>query len=403
MTPAAKRRRVLIIVENLPVPFEARAWNEATTLAAHGYSVSVICPARTRFQQRCEIIDGVFVYRHPLPLPGTRTWLAYVAEYATASFWQWWLTWRVLFERGFDVIHACTPPDTLFPIGLAFKLLTGTRFVFDHRDLSPELYAVKFGRRDLVYRLLLRLERCSFRVADVVISANESYRRVAVERGGVDPHRVWVVRSGPTPERLRHVAPNQALKHGREYLVGSIGAMARRNGGHYLLDAARYIVHEFARRDVQFMLIGRGKEIQALRAHSATLGIADYVTFAGRFPDTNGPEMLHTADVCVSADEVDELTDKSTIDTVMDYMAAGRPIIQFDTTEGRCSAQGAALYARPNDARDLAEKVLALLDDPERRRAMGAVGLERVRSELAWTHQAIQLLASYDAAFGERS
>lgn len=391
-------RRVLIIVENLPVPFDTRVWNEATTLAAAGYEVSVICPVAEGFEKRFEVLDGIFIYRHPLP-SDARGKLAYVGEYATATLWQLGLAWRVLRERGFDVIHACNPPDTVFLIALIFKLLAGKRFVFDHHDLSPELYAVKFGRRDLVHKLLLRLERWSFQVADVVIATNESYRRVAVERGGVEPVRIWVVRSGPKPERLRFMTPNPALKRGRGYLVGYVGLMARQDGVHLLLEAASHIVHRRGRQDVHFMLIGGGPEIDALRAQSIALGVADYVTFTGRVADAELIEMLNTADVCVNPDEVNEMNDKSTMNKVMEYMALGRPIVQFETTEGRFSAQGAALYARPNDALDLADKILALLDDPERRRAMGALGLERVGAELAWKHQAVKLLAAYDAVF----
>lgn len=402
MTSAARPRRVLIIVENLPVPFDTRVWNEATALAAEGYEVSVICPVAEGFEKRFEVIDGISIYRHPLPSAAGGK-LAYAGEYATAWFWQFYLAWRVLLERGFDVIHACNPPDTIFLIGLFFKLLGRKRFVFDHHDLSPELYAVKFGRRDLVYKLLLRLEHWSFRVADVVIATNESYRRVAVDRGGVEPGRVWVVRSGPRPERLRCQPPNPALKRGRDYLVGYVGVMARQDGVHYLLEAASHIVHERGRRDVHFALVGGGPEIEALQAHSVALGIADYVTFTGRVSDGELVEILNTADVCVNPDEVNEMNDKSTMNKVMEYMALGKPIVQFETTEGRFSAQSAALYARPNDARDLAAKVLELLADPDRRSAMGGVGLERIRAELAWRHQAVKLLAAYDAAFGVRS
>jgi glycosyltransferase involved in cell wall biosynthesis len=401
LTSPKRPRRVLIIVENLPVPFDTRVWNEATALAAAGYEVSVICPAAEGFERRFEVLDGIYIYRHPLRADGAGV-LAYAGEYASALLWQFYLACRVLRQRGFDLIHACNPPDTVFLIGLFFKLLGGKRFVFDHHDLSPELYTAKFGRRGFLYHLLLRLERCSFRVADVVIATNESYRRVALERGGGAPERVWVVRSGPRPERLRFVPPNPALKRGRDHLVGYVGLMARQDGVHHLLEAAHHIVHDLGRSDVQFHLVGGGPEIAALRAQSAALGLADHVTFAGRVPDAELVEVLNTADVCVNPDEVNEMNDKSTMNKVMEYMALGKPIVQFETTEGRYSAQGAALYARPNDARDLAAKILELLADPERRRSMGGAGLERVRSELAWQHQAVKLLAAYDAAFGGR-
>jgi glycosyltransferase involved in cell wall biosynthesis len=396
------RRRVLIIVENLPVPFDTRVWNEATTLAAAGYEVSVICPAADGFETRHEVLDGVSVYRHPLPA-ATDARVGYATEYATAAFWQAVLAWRLWRARGFDLIHACNPPDTIFLVALPYKLLAGTRFVFDHHDLSPELYTLKFGRRGAFWKLLLRLERWSCRAADVVIATNESYRRVAVDRAGAPPDRVRVVRSGPKPERLRIQPPTPALRRGRTYLVGYVGVMARQDGVHHLLEAARHIVHDRDRRDVHFALVGGGPEIAALRARSDALGIAAYVTFTGRVPDADLLAVLNTADVCVNPDDVNEFSDKSTMNKVMEYMAVGKPIVQFDTTEGRYSAAGAALYARPNDPSDLAEKILALLADPQRRAEMGALGRARVDAELSWTHQAAKLLDAYDAAFGARS
>jgi glycosyltransferase involved in cell wall biosynthesis len=394
-------RRVLIIVENLPVPFDTRVWNEATTLAAHGYEVSVICPVAQGFERRFEVVDGIFIYRHPLP-PDAAGRLAHVAEYSAASYWQFRLAWRVVRERGFDVIHACNPPDTLFVLGLFFKLF-GKRFIFDHHDLSPELYTAKFGRRDFVYKLLLRLERWTFRAADVVIATNESYRRVAIGRGGVDPERVWVVRSGPKPERMRILPPNPALRRGRKYLVGYVGQMAQQDGIGHLLEAARHIVHDLGRHDVHFHLVGSGPEIEMLREKSASLRVADYVTFAGRVSDDDLIEMLNTADVCVNPDDFNEMNDKSTMNKIMEYMALGRPIVQFETAEGRFSARGASLYARPNDARDFGAKIVELLGDTERCTAMGHIGRERVNGELAWSHQAPKLLAAYDAAFGSRA
>jgi glycosyltransferase involved in cell wall biosynthesis len=394
----ASRRRVLIIVENCPVPFDTRVWNEATTLASAGYEVSVISPMGEGAGRWREVIDGIHVYRHPLRA-GTWGRATYLREYVLASFWQFCLTWRVLFARGFDVIHACNPPDTLFVLGLMFKVLGRKRFIFDHHDLSPELYQVKFGRRGIVYRLLRLLERASFRAADIVIVTNESTRRVAVERGDVEPGRVWIVRSGPNEDRLRTMPPNPAWKHGRRYLVGYVGLMDRQDAVHRLLEAARIVVREMGRGDVHFVLLGYGPELERLRTECDALGIREHVSMPGRATVDQVLEMLNTADVCAGPDEVNDMTDKSTMIKTMEYMAVGRPIVQFETTEGRWTAQDAALYARPNDVRDMAEKIVDLLDDPACRAAMGAAGARRVRAELAWPHQAVKLLAAYDACF----
>lgn len=393
-------RRVLIIVENLPVPLDTRVWNEATTLAAAGYEVSVICPAARGFERRFEVIDGIAIYRHPLPADTGRK-SAYVAEYSMATYWQFRLAMRVLRERGFDVIHACNPPDTLFVLGLLFKLV-GKRFIFDHHDLAPELYCVKFGRRDGIYRLLLRLERWSLRAADAVLSTNDSYRRIAIERGGVAPERIHIVRSAPNLARLRIVPPNPALKRGRRHLVGYAGLMGRQDGLDHLLEAARHIVHDLGRDDIQFCLAGSGPELDRLRAASAALRISEHVDFPGWLDGHDLLQVLNTADVCVSPDEPNEMNDKCTMTKVMEYMAVGKPIVQFESTEGRFSAQGASLYARPNDIRDYGAKIVELLDDPERRAAMGEIGRARVNGELAWSHQVPALLAAYDTVFTAR-
>lgn len=385
--------RVLILVENLPVPFDRRVWQEACTLRDAGYLVSVICPTGQGHEKRFEDIDGIFIHRYRLPLEAAGA-LGYAAEYGVALFWSFLLSLRVLFTRGFDVIHACNPPDLFFLIGGFYKLF-GKKFVFDHHDLNPELYEAKFGRRDFFHRLLLKLERLTFRTADVSIATNESYRRIAIERGGMDPERVFVVRSGPSLERLKIQPPDIKLKRGRRYLVGYVGVMGRQEGIDLLLQAAKIIVDDHGRRDVHFGLVGGGTSFEEMRALAHVLGIADCVTFTGRVPDEGMLAMLNTADVCVNPDRACALNELSTMNKVMEYMALGKPLVQFDLTEGRRSAGEASLYARPDDAADLAAKILELLDDPRRREGMGQFGRTRVERELEWRHQAPRLLAAY--------
>jgi len=391
---SAGRRRVLVIVENLPVPFDRRVWQEATTLAGAGYEVSVICPKGKSYERGYEYLDGVHIHRHPLPIEANGA-LGYATEYALALFWQLVLAWRVYFARGFDVIHACNPPDTIFIVGRLFKLL-GKRFVFDHHDINPELYEAKFGRRDFFYRLLCRLERMTFRTADISIATNESYRRIAIERGGMAPERVFVVRSGPDVKRLQRLPGDDALRHGRRYLVGYVGVMGRQEGIDLLLRAVRYIALSLKRSDIHFGLVGGGPELAALRRYASELGVADYVTFTGRVPDVDLLRWLNTADVCVNPDVANEMNDKSTMNKIMEYMALGKPIVQFDLTEGRYSAQEASWYARRNDEIDLANKIVQLLDSPAERARMGEYGRQRVLSALAWDHEAPKLLHAYD-------
>jgi glycosyltransferase involved in cell wall biosynthesis len=384
-----------MLVENLPAPFDRRVWQEAEALRDAGYEVSIICPTGPGCERRFEVLDAIHIYRYPLPLEADGA-LGFVLEYAAALAQTFWLAWRVFLTRGFDVIHACNPPDLFFLIGALFKLL-GRKFVFDHHDLNPELYEAKFGRRGLLYRLLAGLEYLSFRTADVSIATNLSYARIAAQRGGMAPERVFVVRSGPDLERIRIQPPEPRLKRGRRILVGYVGVMGRQEGIDYLLRAAHHLVHYYGCRDIHFGLVGGGPVLAEMQALAASFGVSDYVTFTGRVPDAELLAMLNTADLCVNPDVANEMNDKSTMNKVMEYMALGKPIVQFDLTEGRYSAQGASLYARRNDALDFAEKILELLDDPVRRAQMGEYGRRRVEDELEWRHEAPKLLAAYDA------
>jgi glycosyltransferase involved in cell wall biosynthesis len=390
-------RRVLIIVENLPVPFDRRVWQEATTLQAAGYEVAVVCPRSAASPRFHEHLQGVHIYRHPLPHEAD-TALGYVLEYGSALLFEMALALVVLVRHGFDAIHACNPPDDLFLIGWLFKRF-GKKFVFDQHDLGPELYEAKFGRRGLLYRVLCWLERRTFRTADLVISTNESYRKVAIERGGMPPDRVHVVRSGPSLERLHVVPPVPSWKRGRDFLVGYVGVMGKQEGLPLLLEAVRDIVHDRGRTDVQFCLLGSGTELAALRELAHELRIDDFVTFTGRVGDEVLLEVLNTADVCVNPDPYDPMNDKSTMNKIMEYMALGKPIVQFDLTEGRFSAQGASLYAERNNPRDLAEKLLDLLGAPADRERMGRIGRERIANVLEWKYEAVKLLAAYERLF----
>jgi len=394
-------RSILIIVENLPCPFDRRVMQEARTLAGAGYLVSIICPKAPGYEQAFEDIDGIHIHRHWLPREADGA-LGYAVEYGVALLMEFLLSLKVAFGRGFDVLQACNPPDTIFLIGGFYKLF-GKKFVFDHHDINPELYEAKFGKRGWGRTLLLILERLSFRTADMVISTNESYRRIALERGGKDPADVFVVRSGPDLSRMKRVPPNPALKKGRKYLVGYVGVMGKQEGIDLLLQAVQFIVKTMGRTDIQFGLVGGGTELSAMRELARKLGVEDYVTFTGRAPDAELLEMLNTADLCVNPDRANAMNDRSTMNKIMEYMALGKPVVQFDLTEGRVSAGDASWYARPNDVTDLAQKMVALLEDENQRNHMGAIGRERVENALSWQHEAPRLLAAYDNLLGEHA
>jgi glycosyltransferase involved in cell wall biosynthesis len=398
MASAGKLRRVLIIVENLPLPLDRRVWQEACALRDKGYIVSIICPTGKGFERRFEVIDGIEIHRHPLPIEAGGA-LGYAFEYSAALFWEFVLALKVLRRRGFDVIHACNPPDLIFLVGGFFKLVLGKKFLFDHHDINPELYEAKFGRRDLFYRLMLWAERMTFRCADVSIATNETYRHIAIERGGMPPDRVHVVRSGPMLERLRIVPPVPALKQGRPYLVGYVGVMGRQEGIDLLLQAVEYIVHVLKRDDIHFGLVGTGTSLEELKALAYELKVEHHVTFTGRVPDKDLLELLNTADVCVNPDVANDMNDKSTMNKIMEYMALGKPIVQFDLLEGRVSAQEASLYARRNDPVDLAVKLVEVLDHPDMARRMGEYGRRRIVANLEWKYEVPKLLAAYEQLF----
>jgi glycosyltransferase involved in cell wall biosynthesis len=389
-------RKVLIIVENLPVPFDRRVWQECRALTAAGALVSVICPVGKGFEGRYEELEGVHIHRHPLPEEGAGP-IGYLREYSAALFWEWTLAWKVLRERGFDAIHACNPPDLIFLVALPFKAM-GKRFLFDHHDINPELFEAKFGRRGLFWRLLLLMERLTFACADVSIATNESYRQIAVERGGMAPERTFVVRSGPDLSRVHPVPPEPKWRNGRSFMVGYVGVMGDQEGIDLLLETAKALV-ERGRQDIQFCLVGGGPSLEPLKALCTRMGLDPYVTFTGRAPDQDLWEVLSTADVCVNPDRVNAMNDKSTMNKILEYMAMSKPIVQFDVTEGRHSAGEASLYAKPNDPVDMADKIEALLASKPERERMGAFGRRRLEADLSWARQAPVLIEAYQRLF----
>lgn len=395
MTESAGRKPgVLIIVQNLPVPFDSRVWQEACALNAAGYATSVICPKGKGYERAYEKLDGIDIYRHDLPKEATRA-AGFIVEYLVSLFYETRLAWRVWRRHGFEIIHACNPPDLIFLIALPFKLM-GKKFIFDHHDINPEFYIAKFGRKDIFYKALLIAERLTFACADASIATNGSYREIAIRRGRMRPDRVTVVRSGPRLERLVPGPAVPELKNGKKYLVGYLGVMGNAEGLDQLLLTIRHLVVDMKRNDIHFGLVGGGPELENLKAQAKSFGLDDCVTFTGRVSDFEMLRWLNTADVCVGADPFNDMNNLSTMNKVVEYMALGKPIVQYDVREGRVSAGEASLYARNGDWKDLAEKIAQLLDDPEQRQRMGAFGRRRVIDELAWNHQIPKLLAAYD-------
>lgn len=392
-----KGKRILIVVENLPVPFDRRVWIEARTLAAAGAQVSIICPKLKGYDESFERLDGIDIYRHPLPLEAEGP-IGFLAEYGAALFWESWLAWKIFFKDGLDAIHGCNPPDLIFLVAWQFRLF-GVRYLFDHHDINPELYEAKFEKRGFFWRLMVLFEWLTFKTARVSISTNESYKAIAVERGGMDPDDVFVVRSGPDLNRVKQVPINPAWRNGRKHMVGYVGVMGEQEGIDLLLEAIVHLTKNMGRNDVQFCLVGGGPALPRLKQMAADLGIAEYVTFTGRAPDQDLFEILCTSDICVNPDRVNPMNDQSTMNKIMEYMAMGKAMVQFDVKEGRFSAQDASLYAKANDPVDLAEQMISLIGDAPKREKMAKFGVKRVREQLSWDQQIEPLVNAYRKLF----
>lgn len=380
------RRRALVIVQNLPVPFDRRVWLECRALVADGWDVSVVCP-KGPGDPSYELLDGVHLYKYQgfVTTGGT---LSYLAEYVTSFAATAWLTGRARRRGRFQVFQACNPPDIFWPIASVLRRIDGSRFVFDHHDLCPELYESRFpGAASFPYRVLRALERRTHRTADHVISTNDSYRQVAVERSGKLPTDVTVVRTGPDPERLRRGPEFPERRRGRRHLVAYIGVMGPQDGVDIVVRAAHRVVHELGRDDIAFTVIGSGDCYDELVALRDELGLQGHVEFTGRASDEAVAEIMSTADIGLSPDPLNPLNDVSTMNKTMEYMAFGLPVVAFDLRETRVSAADAAVYVEPNDVGKYADAIVALADDETRRRRMGTYGRERVERELAWEHQ----------------
>jgi len=396
----SKTRKVLIIEENSSVPFDPRVWNEACSLQTNGYDVTVLCPYDSRYGRRHEDLQGVHIYRYPTPKERSGL-LGYLSEYLSAIVWQSLYAWWIYLRGGFQVIQGCNPPDDIFLVALPFKLF-GVKYIFDHHDSTPDLYLAKYGREGLLFKVQLWLERLTYRFSDVVIATNSSYRDLALNRGGIHQDDVFIVRNGPNLDTFKAVAPRQDLSYGKRYLVGYVGNMDTQDGLDILLDVALHI-KSLGRTDVHFTCVGGGPALGTLRELVLKNGLSNMVNFTGRVPDSQLLEILSTADVCVNPDRPCRMNDISTMIKIMEYMALGKPIVQFDMKEGRLSAQESSLYAdNNNQIADFAAKILWLLDNPDARRRMGQLGKNRIAEELAWEYSVPHLLAAYEKAFSKR-
>jgi glycosyltransferase involved in cell wall biosynthesis len=396
MTAAAqpRRRRALLISENAPVPADRRVWNECRTLRDAGWEVVVACAGEEGGSQRPrELLEEVEIHRYPLR-PSDGNAVGYLREYGQASWRLRGLVRRLARERRFDVVHAANPPDFLLASAIELRR-RGTRMVFDHHDLVPELFRSRFGE-GFGLKAVLASERLAFRLADVVVSTNESYRRIAIERGGRDPQDVFVVRNGPDTTRFVPMDPDVDLKRGTPHLLAYLGIMGPQDGIDHALRALRWL--RGRRQDWHAVFIGTGEVLDDMRALAARLGLQEHVEFVGWRGDDDIRRILSTADICLAPDPPSPLNDVSTMIKIPEYLAMGRPVVSYDLHESRVSAGPAARYAEHDEPESFGRCIDELLDDPRRRNEMGRAGLLRAHRELAWQLSAPVLCAAYERA-----
>jgi glycosyltransferase involved in cell wall biosynthesis len=399
---SGRAKRVLIIVQNLPVPFDRRVWLECKALVAAGYDVTVVCP-KGKNDPAYEVIDTVRIYKYRPYAPGGSK-ASFIAEYVYSFLGTAWKTLLARRRGPFAVMQACNPPDIFWPIAMALRLADRTKFVFDHHDLCPELFQSRFpdGPR-LPYRGLLALERRTHRTADHVISTNDSYRDIAIRRSGKAPEDVTVVRTGPDPDKLSRGPQDPAQRRGHRFLAAYIGVMGPQDGVDIVVRAADIVVHDMGRDDIAFTVIGSGDCFDELVALRDELKLGDHVEFTGRAPDEQVKKILSTADVGLSPDPKNPLNDVSTMNKTMEYMSFELPVVAFDLRETRVSAAAAAVYVTPNDVGEYAKAIVDLIDDEDARSRLAKIGRARVEDELAWAHQERAYVGVYDRLTGRAS
>ncbi len=387
------RGHIVILVENLPVPFDRRVWMESCALRDAGFTVSVISPCKADEPNPVQTIDGIDVYRYPIREASAK--VGFICEYRYAMKHTARFLKQVWAKQPFDVIQSCNPPDLFWMLARKYKKRHGVKYVFDHHDLCPELYESKFGKRGLLWKALGWVERKQFQHAAAVISTNESYRDVAIQRGGKDPANVQVVRSGPLISRFKPVPADPTLKRGKQHLGVYLGVMGPQDGVDYALRAVRHAL-DAGLTDTHFAFIGGGTEVEFLHQLVTELDLADHVEFTGRISDEDLFTYFSTADLGIAPDPAGPLNSVSAMNKIVEYMAFGLPIVSFDLLESRRTAETAAWYVGSNDPKAMGDAMIALLDDPEERRTMGQIGRNRFEATLAWEHQSRKLIGLYE-------
>jgi glycosyltransferase involved in cell wall biosynthesis len=397
---AKNKKKVLMLVENNSLPFDKRVWRESLTLKNHGYEVKAICPKGKEHKTDYEVIEDVEIYRYN-PKFSDGTAKGFIIEYLHSIIVMFFKSLYIFFFKGgFNIIHTANPPDTLCLIAFFYKIF-GVKFIYDDHDLVPESYIDKFPgqskKNNFILKILYFLQKLSYKYSNIVISTNESYKKIASERGGKAPDKVFVVRNGPDTRVFDYTEPDQSLKNGFEHMAAYIGIMGSLDGVDYIIKACHYLVYEMNITNIYYVLIGSGDEFDKLQAMADQLKVTDYIRFTGRIPDYDAIKILSTSDVCLSPDPYNHLNNISTMNKIMEYMVCKSPIVSFDLQEARFSAQKAALYVENNSVIEFAKGIIYLLENRAVAADMVKFGYNRVKNELSWESNEKLLLNSYDS------
>lgn len=388
------KQSCVIVVENLPVPFDRRVWQEALALRRAGWQVSVICPANKRHPQSFECLDGIAIYRHPLPLEA-RGKFAFVLEYGAALFHEFRLLLKVWRERGFHVIQACNPPDLIFLTAIPFKLI-GKRFLFDHHDVNPELFEAKFERKGLMHRLLLLFEKLTFKTADLVVSANDTYRDIAISRGGKRPDDVVTVYSVPGKSRIRRVEPDMNVRKGKKFVLGYVGIIGDQDGVDHMVKAVDYLIREKGFTDFHAVIVGDGPALASTRELAVERGLSEFMTFTGYLSGDALLRHLSAFDIGVIPDPVNAYNDKISMNKVFEYCALGIPSVAYPLTETRRLLKDAGVYAEGSTPIDLGAACFRLISDDGLRNRCATMASQLAERSFSWEREAEKFVAAYE-------
>lgn len=387
------KNRVLIIVENLPVPLDRRVWQEANVLKQAGYDVGVICPKTKDFPKSREVIDGIRIYRHPMAPEGTGAF-GYLFEYITALFWETILSFQYRMKHGIDVIQACNPPDLIFLVAWLHKPF-GVKFIYDQHDLNPELYEAKFNKKGFFHKLLTFFERRSYRTANAVISTNETFREIAKTRGSVPENQVYIVRNVPNLATFKRTTPATDIAPAGTQIIGYVGIIGDQDGVDNLVRAMGHITQTLGRTNVHCVIIGDGTALADLKTLADEIGVSNVITFAGYQRPPRLFELLSACDVGVIPDPPNSFNNKISMNKVFEYFAMGIPFVMYNLEQSARDARGACLTVDEATPEALGEGIVRLLDDPELRTHFSQTGAGVVRDSVNWNDEARNLVAAY--------